>query len=110
MERIIIEAYCFRQRNELLHELEKKITENGGWIMDHQMFSNKSISLSVVAARLKLEKIFTDLKLIELNMNPGRLESILLEQPEKDEAENIILCLSINFVNNFSSQTIRIPV
>jgi hypothetical protein len=110
MERIFIEAYCDRERNEVIHELERKITDNGGWIMDHQMFSNKSISLWVVTDRVKLEKMFNDLKLIELNMNAERLNSILLAFQSNHDPENVILFLTINFINNYSNLKIKIPV
>lgn len=110
MERIFIEAYSDRKRNEVIHELERKITENGGWIMDHQMFSNKSITLWVVTNRLKLEQIFNDLQGIELNMNPERLNSILVSFSSMEASENIILFLSINFINNYSDLKIKIPL
>jgi hypothetical protein len=110
MERIFIEAFSDRKRNDVLHELERKITENGGWIMDHQMFSNKSISLGVVTNRLKLEHIFNDLQGIELNMNPDRLNSILLTFSSMEGSENIILALTINFMNNYSDLKVKIPL
>lgn len=110
MERIFIEAYSDRKRNEVIHELDRKITENGGWVMDHQMFSNQSISLWVVTNRLKLEQIFNDLKRIELTMNPDRLNSILLTIRSMDGSENIILSLTINFINNYSDLKVKIPL
>lgn len=109
MERIFIEAYSDRKRNEVIHELERKITENGGWIMDHQMFSNKSISFWVVTSQLKLEQIFNDLKGIELNMNPDRINSILLTFRSMENSENIILSLTINFINNYSDLDVKMP-
>jgi len=110
MERIFIEAYSDRDRNEVIHELEKKITQNGGWIMDHQMFSNQSISLWVVTDRVKLEKMFNDLRRINLNMNSDRLNNVLLTSKSVEDPENIILSLSINFINNYSDKQVKIPV
>jgi hypothetical protein len=110
MERIFIEAYSDRKRNEVIHELERKIAENGGWIMDHQMFSNESISLCVVINRIKLEQIINDLQRIDLNMNSDRLNSIFLAFKSIEESENIILSLSINFINDYSGLKVNIPV
>jgi hypothetical protein len=109
MERIFIEAYSIRKRNDVIHELERKITDNGGWIMDHQMFSNKSISLWVVTSRVKLEQMFTDLKMIDLNMNSDRLNSILLAFQSNGNLENIILSLTINFINDYSDLKVKVP-
>lgn len=109
MERIFIEAYSDRERNDVIHELERKITDNGGWIMDHQMFSKKSISLWVVTDRLKLEKMFNDLKTIELNMNSERVNSILLAFQANHDPENIILSLTINFINYYSDLKVKLP-
>jgi hypothetical protein len=109
MERINIEAYSFRQQNDLLHELEKTITDNGSWIMDHQKFSNRSVSLWVVTDTFKLEKIFNDLRMIELELNDERIEGILMTKLEIHEPESIILSLNINFMNHFSKETMRLP-
>lgn len=108
MERINIEAYSFRQRNDLLHELEKTITENGSWIMDHQLFANRSISLSVVTDTFKLEKIFNDLRLIELDLNDDRIEGILMSKLEYREPESIILCLSINIMRQHNGKSVSL--
>jgi hypothetical protein len=110
MEKINVEALSARPRNDLLHELEKKITENGGWVMDHQMFSNTSISLWVVIENVKLEKIFTDLQLIGLDLNSRRIESIMLDKVENHALENIILSLTISFINSLSTKSLRISV
>jgi len=109
MERIFIEGYSDRQRNELIHEVEKTIAENGGWIMDHQMFSNKSISLWVVTDYLKLGKMFNDLKLIQVNMNSERLDTILGNNHPIEDPEPIMLSLSINFINHYPDLAVKTP-
>jgi hypothetical protein len=110
MERINIEAYSSLQRNDLLHLLEKKITENGGWVMDHRMFSNLSVNLWVVTDTMKLDKIIDEFSSIGLDLNKERIESTLLKKENGGTPENIMLTLTVNLMNSLSGNEIKIPV
>ncbi len=109
MDRIFVEAYCGHLKNEIIHKVQKVISENGGWIADHQMFSDKSVTLLIETDHLKLEKIFEDFKMIELNMNSNRLNTILLGFPQDQNPGKINLYMVINFIDNHSNQQMNIP-
>jgi hypothetical protein len=102
MARIFIEGFTDRPRNELIHEVEKVIARNGGWTMDHQIFSNKSISLWIVTDNLKIGKMFDEFKMIRINMNPERMKTILNTYHLSEDPEPILLSFSINLINNYS--------
>jgi len=109
MDRIFVEAYCSHLRNEIIHKIQKVISENGGWIVDHQMFSDKSITLLIETDNLKLEKMFHDFQMIEVNMNSNRLNTILLGFPQDQNPGKINLYMVINFMENHSSRQIKVP-
>lgn len=40
----------------------KLITQNGGWVMDYKMFSNKAICLNIEIPAAKIESLFSDVR------------------------------------------------
>jgi len=59
--RLFIQAVTRRPRIEMTALAERAVTDSGGWILDHHLFSNIAISLTFEIATASLARLLDEL-------------------------------------------------
>ena len=107
MTRILVEAFSPSARHEVIHLIERIIAENGGWVVDHRIFSHESITLDVEINSLMIENIIHDLNGLGLKINSTRImDQLSYVNPGKES-----YIVNLSFIVNFTPgdyQTIKV--
>lgn len=76
-ERVFIEATTTVNRYEMTALVERAITESGGWVLDHHLFSNLSMSLAFEISDRKLNTLLEALRATGLRLSRQSADAIV---------------------------------
>ena len=88
-----IEIITQIERNQAITMIKDGITSSGGWITDHQLFSNHAASLSFELPHSAIELLLS--RLIEAGLNPN----VIGKLPKKTNSD-IKGGVALSFIHN----------
>ena len=103
LNKINLQGFTSRSRNEIIEELKQTISTNGGYILNFNFYSDLAISFTIEIEEQHLMKLYRGLSQV-INVNnsfPSHLDS--------DSNKDYWVLLSVSFTKGTGDYRIDIP-
>ena len=103
--RIFLDAFTRLPRNEMITRAERAISESGGWVLAHHLYSNLAISLAFEITVANMAGLLDHLHETALTLTSTSVAELMSFEKgclgsKAESNENVIAYLHITFIHN----------